>query len=64
MGREHERRFWKQREDYHDLAQSFEDNIEVTHPPRAKGDCRWLCGRCFYAASEVTYREYRGPRKP
>ena len=54
--------FWIEMEKYHDLAEEFERNIEVTHPSRAKGECSHICGKCSWAASTVVYQEYRGER--
>jgi hypothetical protein len=55
--------FWRERDEYHELAREFERNIEMTHPDYVTGSraCGW-CYRCPWAASSVTYFEYRGPR--
>lgn len=64
MGTDHTRRFWNGDDDYHDLVEEYDRNIETTSPAAIHtrlGD--WP--RPFwskYMATEVTYREYRGPR--
>ena len=52
--------FWTTENDYHDLARRVEQNIEITHPDKIKGECRHVCGLCGWPASTVTYYEYRG----
>jgi|APHM01.1.fsa_nt_gi hypothetical protein len=55
--------FWQTASERHqEIAQTFYENIEVKHPPRARGECSYLCGRCFWAASGVRYPSYEGPR--
>jgi hypothetical protein len=54
--------FWTEQEKYHELVKQFEQNIEVTHPKRAKGECSRICGRCTWAATTVNYPTYNGPR--
>lgn len=54
--------FWSEENEYQDIARQFEENIELTHPNRAKGECRHFCGRCCWAATSVKYYEYRGPK--
>jgi hypothetical protein len=63
MGRNHERRFWQETERYHDLARKYERDIEITHPNVVSGR-RWcpVCYQCPYAATAVTYYDYRGER--
>lgn len=55
----HAAEFWRETERYHDLAQSFEENIAITHPPYVTGMC-WCSYRCQWPASTVNYYEYRG----
>jgi hypothetical protein len=47
---------------YRSLAKEYEQNIELTHPNRVKGECSHICGPCVWPATTVKYREYRGPR--
>lgn len=46
---------------YHDLAREFEENVELVHPPYLTGrsGCGF-CHHCAWAATSVTYYEYRG----
>ncbi len=54
----HDREFWRSTHRYHDLAKQVEEHVTVTHPDGA--DC--FCGpNCPWAATDVTYYEYRGP---
>lgn len=54
--------FWLEMERYHDLAQQFEENIVLAHPPYATGGeaCRWSY-RCLWNATNIERYEYRGP---
>ncbi len=50
-------RFWSENEKYHELAEEYERNIEITHPSSAS--C--FCGdNCPWAATNVKYYEYNG----
>lgn len=55
-------RFWRNREEYHDLARRFEEGIDIVHPDALTGrsGCgyRHACG--WYATTQVIYLEYRG----
>jgi hypothetical protein len=57
----HAQRFWSETERYHDLAREFEENVELVHPPYLTGrsGCGF-CHHCPWAATSVTYYEYRG----
>lgn len=59
ISREHT--FWIDGNKYEDLARQYEQNIELTHPQQAKGECSHICGRCPWAATTVTYKQYNGP---
>jgi len=65
MGIEAERRFWQERDEYHELARQYDRNLEVTHPDfvTSRGMCPCLdyVNRCGWAITKVTYYEYRGP---
>lgn len=54
-------RFWSERDDYHELAEDYERNIEITHPNVVTGrtGCAW-CYHCTWEATAVKYYEYRG----
>jgi hypothetical protein len=57
--------FWQETERYHELAETFETNIERTHPDIVTSDNQ-LCfpafvSWCDWCASSVDYYEYRGP---
>jgi hypothetical protein len=54
--------FWRNCERYHDLAERFERNIEVTHPDRLTGRSGYYSCGCSWCAQEVTYYEYTGSR--
>lgn len=55
--------FWTTADERHqEIARKFYENIELTHPARAKGECSHICGRCCWAATTVKYPSYRGPR--
>lgn len=55
--------FWTSDSEYKDLARTYEQNIERTHPGYVTSD--GLCSRWEYwsswAATAVDYYEYRGP---
>jgi hypothetical protein len=54
-----DREFWTSDHRYEDLAKRFERNIEILFPEDFRNcRCRWE--HCTYAASTVTYYEYRG----
>lgn len=53
--------FWAETERYHELAEHFKRNIEVTHPDYVSTDrlCpfpQW----CKWHRTAVIYQEYRG----
>lgn len=55
--------FWAETERYHDLAETYERNIEVTHPDYITTDR--LCpfaSWCKWHRTAIVYREYRGPK--
>lgn len=56
--------FWSEMERYHDLAEMYERNIEVTHPDYVTSDNvgHELISHSKWGASNVIYHEYRGPR--
>jgi len=56
----HAAEFWTSDNRHHGLAQRVEQNIEITHPNKASGECSWVCGECPWAATTVTYYEQRG----
>lgn len=56
--------FWCSDEmsDYHDIAKTFEQNIELIHPEYVTGSTGCdFCYRCPWKATTVDYYEYRGP---
>jgi len=54
--------FWRNKK-YHELAREYEQNIERIHPSRVSGRAHCsFCHHCAFAASAITYYEYRGPR--
>lgn len=58
----YERRFWRELERYHDLAERVDRNTYVTHPSSVTSRriaCKF-CYHCIWGASSVTYYEYRG----
>lgn len=65
MGIEAERRFWQERDEYHDVARQYDRNIEVTHPDRITSDGCCVVGHmmrwCRWCRTNVKYYEYRGP---
>jgi hypothetical protein len=60
----YERLFWENCNRYHDLAQKYESNIEVTHPNGITSDGRGtrLSHIDGWNETAVTYYEYRGER--
>lgn len=57
-------RFWQETERYHDLVQTFDENIELTHPDIVTSDGQLVSNWeqwCDWCASSVIYYEYRGP---
>jgi len=57
--------FWRNREQYHDLAKHFEEHIEVVHPEyvtsRRMCPCLEYTHRCAFPLNgKVEYYEYRG----
>lgn len=58
-----EGRFWAEREQYHDLAREFEQNIEITHPDyvtsRGVDPMMGFFSKSFWAATNVKYYEHR-----
>ena len=59
-------KFWRERDEYHDLAETFERNIEVIHPEEVTS--RSMCPCLDWARScphplegKAEYYEYRGP---
>ena len=61
-----ESEFWRDCEKYHNLAESFERNIELLHPnivtSKRMCPCLEYCNYCGWASSSVNYYEYRGER--
>lgn len=57
--------FWTSGHRYEALAREYEQNIERVHPPFVTSQrmcvCLDYCPWCGWAASAVTYHEYRGP---
>lgn len=66
MGISHTSEFWQSTERHHDLAETYDRNIERTHPGAvtSKGMCVCLdyTHWCSWAATKVTYYRYNGPR--
>lgn len=60
-----ETEFWTSDHRYEDLARTYEQNIERTHPGAvtSKGMCPCLeyTHYCGWAVTSVIYYEYRGP---
>lgn len=56
-----EQKFWRECEKYHDLAEQFDRNIEITHPDYVKNWDRW-CTYSTWGTTAVVYYEYRGER--
>jgi hypothetical protein len=57
-------RFWRKCSRYHDLAEEFLRNVEMTHPGTVTGRlarCPSDNFCCGYCATTVKYYEYRGP---
>jgi len=61
MGVVAESRFWSERGDYHDMAITYERNIEVVHPPYVTGAHEGciMTNWCSWCATAVTYYEHR-----
>jgi hypothetical protein len=55
--------FWSETERYHDLAESFERNIE-RHGASGYYECELngIGGHCPFCATNVMYYDYRGPK--
>ena len=55
--------FWREREEYHDLVEEYERNIEVTHPDyvtsRRMCPCLKYCSWCGWATTSVVYYEHK-----
>ena len=54
--------FWQECDRYHDLAELFDHNIEITHPDRLTGRSGYYSCGCSWCAREVEYYRYSGPR--
>lgn len=58
--------FWTSDHRYEDLAREYERNIERVHPGSVTSKrmcaCLEYCSYCGWAATSVTYYDYRGPR--
>lgn len=61
----HEADFWAERDEYHDLVETYESNIEMYHPHRitSRGQCSCLeyVTWCGYAVTSVEYYRHNGP---
>lgn len=61
----HAAEFWRETEEYHDLARTFEQNVERVHPGSVTSNGMCVCldftSYCSWAATAVDYYEYRGP---
>lgn len=54
--------FWLENEEYHDLARTFEENVEIRTPSGFfECDLNGFSGHCPFCATSVTYYEYTGP---
>jgi hypothetical protein len=60
-----ETEFWTSGHRYEALAREYEQNIEWTHPSVVTSKrlcpCLEYVNECRWAATSVTYYEYRGP---
>ena len=54
--------FWQEYDRYHDLAERFERNIQITHPDSLSGRSGYYSCGCSWCAQEVKYYTYTGPR--
>jgi hypothetical protein len=54
--------FWQESDRYHDLAERFERQIEITHPDYLTGRSGYYSCGCSWCAQEVKYYTYTGPR--
>jgi len=64
MGVEAQRRFWNERDDYHELVETLDQNIELTHPSggiTSDGQGHRFCYHCIWSETCVKYYEYTGP---
>ena len=52
--------FWAETERYHDLAEHFGRNIEMTHPDYITVQTSFGQMDCGWYATRVKYYEYRG----
>jgi len=63
---QYETEFWRDRDEYHDLARNFERSIEYKSPEyvtsRKLCVCLDYCSWCDWAATAVQYPTYTGPR--
>lgn len=54
--------FWAERDEYHDLARQFEQNIEITHPDSVTScgvdPVVRFVGRSWWASTCVKYYEH------
>jgi hypothetical protein len=54
--------FWRHCDEYHELVEEYDRHCVVTHPNYVTGSkACWICYECPWAATSVTYYEYRGP---
>lgn len=61
--RSHNALFWTERDEYHELAEQFERNIEVGHPDGPyECDLNGFTSHCPYCISNAKRYEYRGPK--
>lgn len=58
---DHAATFWRERDEYHDLAREYERHVEITHPNYVTGSLASFSYRSTWEATAVTYYEYDGP---
>lgn len=62
MGTTHQSRFWQYREDYHDLAQTYNSQIELQYPSEVTSNrlcsCLDYVSYCGWARTKVVYYEH------
>lgn len=56
-----EAKFWRKRDEYHNLAKKYEKNIKITHPKTVKCDVLHDVN-CTYCATNTIY--YNEPNLP
>jgi len=63
MGTEHRSRFWQDRDDYHDVVRTYNQQIEIQHPTEVTSNRMCSClnyvSWCAWAATTVVYYEHQ-----